>query len=117
MIKAIIYLPDQSRYTPRVDSFMRAEEFGARLVWQARALSVDEFNREFPAIVKDSRLKWGVEPCVELVEDAEVSAQELPTPRKRGRPQKALKPVAEIKKSAEPVKAPKTRPEAHVIAA
>lgn len=72
MVQVIVYLPGQSAFTPRVDEFRRCgQELGRRLVWKGRPLTVEEFNKEFPGIVENSRLKWSYEPIVEIVEIVE----------------------------------------------
>ncbi len=71
MTRAIVYLPNQSRYDFRVDNFRRETgRFNDRLVWGGESMSIEEFNAEFPKIIKDAHFKWGIEPLVELFEES-----------------------------------------------
>jgi hypothetical protein len=140
MTEVIIYLPGQSQYTPRVDQFRRTgEELGRRLVWEGRPLSVEEFNKVFPSLIENARLKWSYEPIVEIIEKqpetpagkvkktkpvaakeaAPKSAPESPK-RSRGRPAKAkdqpvVEPLIPEKQPEAPAASPKKGPRFHIL--
>lgn len=136
MIVAIVYLPDQSTFTPRVDEFrcideefFRGKTFEGRafadmtewreaypkvrLVWKCRALTPAEFNAEFPVINDHSRQKWMVEPRVMMVDVKESQA----TPAAPANTKPAAKKAAAPKpKTAPAKKAAPVSPMAHIAA-
>lgn len=115
MTVAIVYLPDQSRFTPRVDQFMRTgEKWDNRLVWQGRELSIEEFNAQYPKINEHSRTKWGVEPRVELVEVAPVAASKAKPKKKKPAPVKTK--AAQQPAKPKPEKKAPVVPVAHTVA-